>query len=79
MSSDTEPTQGPAPEKPTDALAEKAKATYEWWDNLATLNADDPVWLFLPKILARLLGILILLALSPLILFGILIAFLAVA
>ncbi|TXF86025.1 hypothetical protein FUA23_20020 [Neolewinella aurantiaca] len=67
------------PEKPGDALAEKAKSAYQWWDNLATLNADDPLWMGALKIGVRVLGVLILLALSPLILLGVMLAFIAVA
>lgn len=71
--------QDDQPEKPGEALAESAKNAYRWWDNLATLNADDPLWLGSAKILLRVMGILILLAMSPLILLGLFFAFLAVA
>lgn len=69
------------PESPTpgDQLAEKTKAAYRWWDNLATINAEDPLWLGAIKIGFRLLGILVLIAISPLILLGFFFVFLAVA
>lgn len=76
----------PADEKGTtprtsagDELADKAKAAYQWWDNLATFHPEDPFWVGGLKILVRVVGILVLLALSPLILLGFLFAFLAVA
>lgn len=62
-----------------EELAEKAKAAYQWWDNLATFHADDPLWLGGVKIIIRVIGVLVLLALSPLILLGLFFAFLAVA
>jgi len=67
------------PENPGEALADRAKSAYKWWDNLATINAEDPLWVGAAKILARVIGVLILLAMSPLILLGILVAFMAVA
>ncbi|OAV44198.1 hypothetical protein [Lewinella sp. 4G2] len=65
--------------KPADAMAGKVKETYEWWNNLATINEEDPLWVGAAKIGVRLFGILILLALSPLILVGFLMAFIAAA
>jgi hypothetical protein len=67
------------PEKPAEALAQKAKSAYKWWDNLSTINAEDPLWVGAVKILARVVGILVLLAMSPLILLGLLLAFIVVA
>lgn len=72
------PTEG-EPKKPGEALADKAKTAYRWWNNLATINAEDPLWLGASKILLRVVGILILLAMSPLIILGLFFAFLAVA
>ncbi|THH40512.1 hypothetical protein [Neolewinella litorea] len=62
----------------TKALTDRAAETYQWWDNLATINAEDPFLVGAVKIGVRLLGVVILLALSPVILLGIIIAFLAV-
>lgn len=71
----------PAPKsnKPGEEIAEKAQAAYRWWDDLARLNSEDPVWLMLAKIGVRVFGILVLLALSPLILLGLFLAFIVVA
>lgn len=60
-----------------EAIADKAKETYEWWNNLATINAEDPFLVGAVKILVRLVGILILLALSPFLIFSLLLAFFA--
>lgn len=65
--------------KPTEELADKVKGTYEWWNNLATINAEDPFWVGALKIGVRIIGILLLIALSPLILMGFMMAFIAAA
>jgi hypothetical protein len=75
---DPEPTEEKAPSK-GEELAEQAQAAYRWWDNLATFHAEDPLWLGAAKILFRLVGILVLLAMSPLILLGLLLALMAVS
>lgn len=76
---DPTPTETEAPASAPEQLSGKVKETYEWWNNLATINADDPFWVGGLKILARLLGILVLLALSPLIIMGFIMAFIAAA
>ena len=63
---------------PSHSIADKAAETYRWWDNLATINAEDPFWLGAAKIGIRLFGVIVLLALSPVILLGLVIAFFAV-
>lgn len=60
------------------ALTDKAAETYQWWNNLATINEEDPLLVGAAKIGIRLLGIVVLLALSPIILLGLIIAFFAV-
>jgi hypothetical protein len=75
---DPEKTAEPSPSA-SEELSSKAVAAYEWWDNLATFHPDDPLWLGGAKILVRIVGVLVLLALSPLIILGFLFAFLAVA
>ena len=73
--------EGDAPEgtAPPEQLAGKVKETYEWWNNLATINAEDPFLVGAAKIGVRLIGILLLLALSPLIILGFLMAFIVAA
>ena len=77
------PTPGPDQPEGTpnvgDKLAERAKSAYQWWDDLATLREDDPFLVGAAKIGARVLGIIVLLALSPFILLGLVMAFVAVA
>lgn len=66
------------PANAADELADKAKAAYQWWDHLATFHPEDPWWVGGLKILFRFVGVVVLIALSPLILLGLLFAFLAV-
>lgn len=75
----TNPDTPDKPNKPGEELAEKAQAAYRWWDDLARLNSEDPVWLMLAKLSVRVIGILVLLAMSPFILLGVLLAFAAVS
>ncbi len=72
------PPTGPEEATPGGALADKAAETYKWWNNLATLHPEDPLWVGAGKIGIRLLGILVLLALSPLIILGLVVAFITV-
>lgn len=65
--------------QPAAPLGGKAKEAYDRWDNWATLNADDPFLVGVAKIGIRVVGILVLIALSPLILLGFLMAFIVVA
>lgn len=76
--------EAPSPEEKKqpnagEELADKMKDAYRWWDNLASLNENDPLWLGGIKIIIRIVGILILLAISPFALLAIIVAFLAVA
>ena len=73
------PTTPPPDADAATELADRTKAAYRWWDNLATLHPEDPFLVGAGKIGIRVLGILILIALSPLILLGFLFAFIAVA
>ncbi|WP_020570509.1 hypothetical protein [Neolewinella persica] len=73
-----DPSEHKVPSK-GEELAEKAQAAYQWWDNLATFHAEDPLWLGAAKIGFRVIGILVLLAMSPLILLGLLLALMAVS
>lgn len=72
--------QAPEEKAPSagDQLADKAKAAYQWWDHLATFHPEDPWWLGGLKLVFRAVGIIVLLILSPVILIGIFVAFMAV-
>lgn len=74
-----DPTTDTSPATTGDEIANRAQAAYKWWDDLATLRADDPLWLGALKIGFRVVGIIVLIALSPLILLGLMMAFIAVA
>lgn len=61
-----------------DAMLDKATETYKWWNNLATLNKEDSIPLSMLKISIRIVGIVVLIALSPIALLAVFIAFLTV-
>ncbi len=74
--------QRPSEEITTDKksgnqVMNKATETYEWWNNLATLNPEDSIGLSIMKIGIRVIGIIFLIAISPVVLAGALIAFMA--
>lgn len=68
----------PRPPQEPAKLTDKAAETYKWWNNLATIHAEDPFLVGMGKLGIRLLGIVILLALSPLIILGLIVAFVTV-
>lgn len=68
----------PANKKPSNQVLDKATETYKWWDNLATMQPEDPIPLTIAKIFVRIVGIIILVALSPIALIAVIIAFFAV-
>lgn len=59
-------------------LWEKFKALLEWWKRLYTINSDDYILAIMIKVLIRIVGIVILIALSPFAILGVIIAFLFV-
>lgn len=63
----------------SNTLLEKTSETFEWWNRLSTINAEDPIWLSFLKVGFRIIGILFLVAISPLVLLGIFFAFIAAA
>jgi len=67
----------PAPEEKNPNNAEdvfdKALNTYKWWNNLSTLNVKDPIIITCFKIGFRILGVLFLLAISPLVILGLIV------
>lgn len=65
-------------QKVSDQMLSKATETYKWWNNLATLNKEDSIPLSLAKISFRVVGIIILIAISPIALLALIIAFMAV-
>lgn len=72
-----QPPADPPPAEDHD-LKGRAVETYQWWNNLATINAEDPFLVGMAKLGIRLLGIVVLLALSPLIILGLVVAFITV-
>jgi len=67
----------PKKEKSTDKMMNKATDTYNWWNNMVTLKEEDPIYLGFFKIMLRVIGIVIMIGISPLVIFGLFVAFAA--
>ncbi len=61
----------------SDKMLDKAAETLNWWNRIASINADDPFWVGVIKIGVRIIGILILLAISPFVIIGLILGFIA--
>jgi len=66
------------PKKVSDQMIDKGLETFKWWNNLATLNKEDSIPMSLVKIAFRIVGIVIMIAISPIAILALIIAFLAV-
>lgn len=64
--------------KPSGVLVDKATETFKWWNNLATLNEEDSIGMSLLKISFRIIGIIVIVAISPIAFIMLIIAFMAV-
>jgi len=64
-------------EKSTDKMMNKAADTFNWWNRMATLQEDDPIYIGFFKIMLRVIGIVIMITISPFILLGLFVAFTA--
>lgn len=64
--------------KVADLMVDKATETFKWWNNLATLNKEDSTGMSLLKIGFRIVGVAVLIAISPIAILAVFIAFLAV-
>lgn len=67
-----------APKKVSDQMIDKGLETFKWWNNLATLNKKDSIPMSLVKISIRIVGIVIMIAISPIAIISLIIAFMAV-
>lgn len=67
-----------ASKKVSDQMLDKSIETFKWWNNLATLNKEDSIPLSLVKISIRVVGIVIMIAISPIAIIALMIAFAAV-
>ncbi len=63
--------------KSSNKFVDKATKTFQWWNKLATLNANDPIALGVFKIGIRIIGIIILILLSPFVIISIIVGFMA--
>ena len=70
--------QKDAPKKVSDQMVDKGLETFKWWNNLATLNKEDSIPMSLVKISIRIVGVIVLIAISPIAIIALIIAFMAV-
>ncbi len=56
----------------TNKILDKTTETFKWWNRLSSINAEDPIWLGFLKISFRIVGILIMLLISPFVILGLL-------
>ncbi len=66
------------PKKVSDQMLDKGLETFKWWNNLATLNKEDSIPISLFKLSIRIVGIVIMIAISPIAIIALIIAFMAV-
>ena len=62
----------------TDILLDKATDSFKWWNNLATINKEDSLVMLLFKLSIRVVGIIVMIIISPFALVGLIVAFMAV-
>lgn len=55
-------------------VLEKTIQAIKWWNNIASIKAEDPILLLLLKVAIRLIGIVIMIALSPFAILGFILA-----
>lgn len=57
----------------TDKMMDKASDSLNWWNRTVTINEDDSIWVGAIKIIIRIIGILLLIAISPLVILGLIV------
>lgn len=60
---------------PSEDMLDWAGKLYQRFNRMVSLNEGDPIWVLTIKVLGRILGILVLLALSPFFILGLILAF----
>jgi hypothetical protein len=67
-----------SPKKWNESMNDQLEKVFDWFQGLSKINEGDSIGLMTVKVLIRIIGILIVIALSPLIILGFIIAFIAV-
>ena len=57
----------------SDKMMDKAADSLNWWNRAATINEDDSIWVGFTKIVIRVIGILLLIAISPFVILGLIV------
>ena len=61
-----------------DKMLDKAADTINWWTKISRINADDAMTTVALKVLMRIVGIILLILISPFAIMGLIIGFLTV-
>ena len=62
----------------TDKMLDKAADTINWWTRISRINAEDAVHVVAMKVMMRIVGIILLIIISPFAIMGLIIGFLTV-
>ena len=62
----------------TDKMLDKAADTINWWTRISRINAEDAIYIVGLKVLMRIVGIILLIIISPFAIAGLIIGFLTV-
>jgi hypothetical protein len=62
-------------EKPSTSgkIMDKAADKLNWWNRAATINEDDSMWVGFTKVVIRIIGIILLIAISPFVIIGLIV------
>lgn len=72
---DREPNEEPAA---VNKMLAATQSSYRSFSDYVAFREDDPAWMIVYKLLLRLLGVVFMIALSPFVLIGLIVAFAAV-
>lgn len=62
-------------EVPSEDMLDWAGKLYQRFNRMVSLNEDDPIWMLTIKVIGRFIGMLVILALSPFFILGLILAF----
>jgi len=76
MEKKSTPEETPKKKTPLDRFLDWCVGVVQWFKRFSTINEDDHFMMVAVKVVLRIIGILILIALSPFLIFSLLVAFL---
>jgi hypothetical protein len=70
--------QEESPKKWNESMNDQLESIFKWFEGLSKINKEDSVGLMIVKVLLQIIAVLFLIAISPLVILGLIIAFIAV-